>query len=507
MGKMSLEEDILVDLTEDAGYSTGLSALVDIDYERVRKKCYHCFRLSHEKQRCPLSNVVPPGFQRQHSTNLVETIMPMLAPTIPPGFRPHHNIVAPEVFKQMQLYMDCVDPEERRLRETRMKQTLPEFSKDPIAQCACLRMENQPIISPTLNTNMGRVFDFRHSDQEKIISEKEDNSNDYSPPDKQRLMGTYPMNGDDGRILALPKSSVAGTKKKRASWTRRQQTQIPKKAVEADVEKEIRDTECDRNTKRKATEEGKVSSKIYKQADGLMVHQKPSAQVVWNKLQEIGEHRSGGWFLVGDFNEIMNNGEKLGGAIRQESTFFPFQVPSSGNTLSWGGVREIITNGVKENVWVQCRLDRAFGNAEWFRLFPRAHSSYLEKLGSDHRPIFTGLAKSKQGRTGRFCFDKRWCAKPEVLEIIRKGWNMHGSGSGERVTDRIRSCRKALLRWKRTSDSNSKKRILQIRRNIEKEEAKLFPDLRLLSDMKVEIEKAFKEEESFWKEKKQKHMA
>ena len=27
---------------------------VDVEYERVRKKCFHCLRLSHEKQKCPL---------------------------------------------------------------------------------------------------------------------------------------------------------------------------------------------------------------------------------------------------------------------------------------------------------------------------------------------------------------------------------------------------------------------------------------------------------------------
>lgn len=32
----------------------GESAIVDVEYERVRKKCFHCFGLSHEKQACPL---------------------------------------------------------------------------------------------------------------------------------------------------------------------------------------------------------------------------------------------------------------------------------------------------------------------------------------------------------------------------------------------------------------------------------------------------------------------
>lgn len=32
----------------------GGSTTVDVEYERVRKKCFHCFRLTHEKQRCPI---------------------------------------------------------------------------------------------------------------------------------------------------------------------------------------------------------------------------------------------------------------------------------------------------------------------------------------------------------------------------------------------------------------------------------------------------------------------
>ncbi|KAL0771896.1 hypothetical protein Bca101_037047 [Brassica carinata] len=126
---------------------------------------------------------------------------------------------------------------------------------------------------------------------------------------------------------------------------------------------------------------------------------------VWNDLKTIGLNRNEGWGLIGDFNEIMNGDEKLGGPDRIESSFYQFrsmvrdcrikEVPSSGDKLSWAGVREVITNGVKENVWIQCQLDRAFGNAEWFRLFPRSHLQYLERLGSDHRPIFSEYGDSE----------------------------------------------------------------------------------------------------------------
>ena len=233
--------------------------------------------------------------------------------------------------------------------------------------------------------------------------------------------------------------------------------------------------------------------------------------VVWVMLKDIGLNRNGGWFLVGDFNELMNNSEKVGGPRRQENTFYEFralsrdyrlkEVPSSGNRLSWAGVREIMVNGVKETVWVQCRLDRAFGNAEWFRLFPSSHSFYLEKTGSDHRPIFTSLDSKEQKRTGRFMFDKRWCKKPDVREVISRGWNINNSSGQASVSERIRSCRQELSKWKRSANVNSNINISRLRKELELEEAKTFPDLAWLPVMRTELEKAFKEEEDYWKVK------
>lgn len=232
---------------------------------------------------------------------------------------------------------------------------------------------------------------------------------------------------------------------------------------------------------------------------------------VWNELKDIGLNRTGGWFLAGDFNELVNNSEKVGGPPRQESSFFDFramardcrlkEIPSSGNRLSWGGVKEIMDNGLKEKVWVQCRLDRAFGNAEWFRIFPQSHTVYLEKTGSDHRPIFTSLANIGQRRTGRFMFDKRWCKKPEITEVICRGWcSNFNSGQGS-VSERIKSCRKELCKWKRHANVNSSVTIKRLRRELKVEKRKRCPNLVILPSLRLDLEKAYDEEEAFWKQK------
>ncbi|XP_013601226.1 PREDICTED: uncharacterized protein LOC106308633 [Brassica oleracea var. oleracea] len=231
--------------------------------------------------------------------------------------------------------------------------------------------------------------------------------------------------------------------------------------------------------------------------------------IIWENLKTIGLNRNAGWCLVGDFNEMMNAVEKIGGPVHEESSFYPFrsmvrdcrvkEVPSSGDKLSWAGVREIMTNGLKEKVWIQCHLDRAFGNAEWFCLFPRAHTLYLERLGSDHRPILTSVMGTDTKKLGCFVYDKRWSNNPEVLELVRKGWNVDQNRQVATVSERIASCRKILAQWKRTGASNSKKMIMKLRTELEEKEKKVSPNLQRTIYMKLELAKLFQEEEEYWK--------
>ncbi|KAH0903301.1 hypothetical protein HID58_042804, partial [Brassica napus] len=76
--------------------------------------------------------------------------MPLLAPSVPPGFEPHSSIVAPEVFEEMRTYMNCVDPEERRIREIKMRKTLDELSRDPVAQRASMEVGITDIVESSV---------------------------------------------------------------------------------------------------------------------------------------------------------------------------------------------------------------------------------------------------------------------------------------------------------------------------------------------------------------------
>lgn len=315
---------------------------VDVEYERVRKKCFHCFRLSHEKPRCPLLQrstnkgkgavnqrktvEVQPEKVRQHHTDLVDKLLPLLAPSVPPGFEPSPSVVVPEVFEQMKLYMDCVDPEERKIREAKMRKTLQELSKDPIAQRSCLRLESAPVLSPETNKGRGRVFDFSRvndpmfpdgsesSSRSPLRQRKKlvfDNEGGEKTAETEENVSRYPLlrgsigerhgtqprgredglnsdqEGDNrldnvGGFVIGSGVGTSGTRSGRSknshsgrsSWVRRNQIQRRNSLADSDHSKQNKEEMA---FKRKAQEDGEVSSKGPKQVKGSMVSLKPSA--------------------------------------------------------------------------------------------------------------------------------------------------------------------------------------------------------------------------------------
>ncbi|KAJ4887523.1 Uncharacterized protein Rs2_27271 [Raphanus sativus] len=334
----------------------GGTTMIDIEYERIRKKCFHCFRLSHEKKACPIFNGNRTGgskaketqisaslqrlSQRQHNYTLSKDIMPLLAPSVPPGFEPPTGLIAPEVFEQMQLYMNCIDPEERRIREFRMKKALDELSKDPLSQRAGLRMEDAPVISKAVNKDKGLVFDFSGVAEDDLDTTSESSSHNGG---QRKLFGGFEM-GSGGADTSLKNGGSKSYARKASSWTRR----------------------------------GKRTTQV---------DNKPALE-----------------------NEV---------------------------------------DGVLKR--------KADGEAE------------------------------------------RWSNKPEVVEIIRKGWNSHTMTRGASVSERIETCRKLLSKWKRSEVSNSKKMIVKLRVELEQEEMKLVPSMSRIVYLKLELGKLFQEEEEYWK--------
>lgn len=95
---------------------------------------------------------------------------------------------------------------------------------------------------------------------------------------------------------------------------------------------------------------------------------------LWERLQRTALIIIEPWLMLGNFNPIMNNTEKIGGHPLEESTFCEF------NTIlkicNMAGLklleiylvgmvnRSVVRNGQRTNELIQCCLDRALANTE-----------------------------------------------------------------------------------------------------------------------------------------------
>ncbi|KAL5564135.1 hypothetical protein UlMin_027299 [Ulmus minor] len=109
----------------------------------------------------------------------------------------------------------------------------------------------------------------------------------------------------------------------------------------------------------------------------------------WELLRRLCFAHSGAWLCAGDFNEILNGNEKLGGGVKSQRAIDEFRnavddclicdLGFVGDPFTWCNNRP--------NDLIYERLDRGFGNIDWVNRFPNTTVEHLEAVCSDHRPL------------------------------------------------------------------------------------------------------------------------
>lgn len=211
------------------------------------------------------------------------------------------------------------------------------------------------------------------------------------------------------------------------------------------------------------------------------------------------------WILQGDFNEILGNHEKIGGAIRPESSFEDFRnlvrnnnlqnLKVLGNRFSWVGKR-----GVHH---IQSCLDRTMANGAWFDMFPMATTEFLELNESYHRPLVSFLTNQLEEPRKSFRFDSRRMCSKNVKDSVMKGWR----GSGQMrfmdlpIAQRLIRCRKHISLWKRSNRHNAGDNIHRLRSQLDRAITTPGVPTQDINGIREELDQAYMEEEIFWKQR------
>ncbi|KAL0884467.1 hypothetical protein Bca101_008448 [Brassica carinata] len=220
----------------------------------------------------------------------------------------------------------------------------------------------------------------------------------------------------------------------------------------------------------------------------------------WDKLAQTGLGRDTPWLITGDFNEILDNSEKVGGPPRLEGSFTTFRsfvaqnglwdLKHSGDSLSWRGNRH--------SHFIRSRLDRSMGNCSWAEAFPLGRCCYLRFEGSDHRPVMTYFNSNRHRHRGMFRFNRTLTEKEEITQIVESAWNHSPLDS---VILKLNACRRGIIKWAKEQQQKSNLLISQHQTALDAALSDPIPDQNLIDSIQLKLRCAYLEEELFWRQR------
>ena len=174
----------------------------------------------------------------------------------------------------------------------------------------------------------------------------------------------------------------------------------------------------------------------------------------WDLLRRLGAESSLPWLACGDFNEIVNNGEKLGFRRRAQRLMNNFREALTDcglSDLGFQGPKFTWTNLQSNENVIFARLDRGVSTREWIQLFPSTRVRIIPFAPSDHHAIIVDCIHEAGQQTRRkhhFKFEAMWIKREGCEEVVRKAWEVPHEGTKMfQLCQKIKTCRMDLINW------------------------------------------------------------
>ncbi|KAH7837746.1 hypothetical protein Vadar_017480 [Vaccinium darrowii] len=212
---------------------------------------------------------------------------------------------------------------------------------------------------------------------------------------------------------------------------------------------------------------------------------KVGREKIWDAIRDIARFEVLPWVCMGDFNQVLSVGDKLGGHIPSQRLISAFHdlISDCGLVdLEFKGPRFTWRNSCSGDSFIMERIDMAFANSKWRELYDKAMVFVEPAIGSDHNPLIlnTNVPLNKVGKP--FRFESFWVTKDGCRIVVEDSWN-HGQEGPlmYSLRKKLRLCKDNLKVWSkhnfgglRLKINHAKEQLIDIQSQLEQE---FKPDL------------------------------
>jgi len=171
------------------------------------------------------------------------------------------------------------------------------------------------------------------------------------------------------------------------------------------------------------------------------------------------------WICGGDFNEIVRQEEKWGGALRDHNQMQLFQDmidECSFMDLGYVDPRFTWAKHYVDGHSIRIRLDWCMATNSWFQKFPGTRAHHLSCMSSDHSPLMINLSGLPELRRKRcFRFEEMWLSDPCCGETVEEVWNSTRElNPSLAILEKVAKCEKELSWWSKHKFGHVRRELL-----------------------------------------------
>ncbi|XP_057251762.1 uncharacterized protein LOC130591842 [Beta vulgaris subsp. vulgaris] len=151
---------------------------------------------------------------------------------------------------------------------------------------------------------------------------------------------------------------------------------------------------------------------------------------LWRDLERISQYVKEAWVIMGDFNCVLNLGERIGSAVTLEEVA-PFRkciricqvqdLPTSGPYFTWSNKQE-----GEQRVFL--KIDRGLVNSKWLDKFSNAYALLILENISYHCACVLKLDNTLVEKARPFKLCNMWALDDSFLNIVQTGWQERVEG-------------------------------------------------------------------------------